>query len=466
MKRFLFLSVFFFFTAILFVSADDKFVLVIDPGHGGRDAGAVRGNYKEKDINLGVALALGRLIESNMKDVKVIYTRKNDRFVDLYKRAEIANKAKANLFVSIHTNSTASRTTTAQGADTYILGLARSEENLAVAKRENSVILLEDNYNKRYEGFDPNSPESYIIFEFMTDKYMEQSLQFANLVQKGFSNIAKRKDRGVRQAGFLVLRESAMPSVLIELGFINNPSEAKYLSTSTGQRSMASSIYTGIKRYIDDFNKRQGQTTSSRSVVAQSEVRENINLPVNNSRREVAPKAVEATQRNVESSPSSAISSVSTTNTETSYVSKNNDVNELTYRAVDDEEQEEDVEEQNEIEESVPIVSRVSRDTEREITVESRPIVKEEKKQQRKNDVLSDVIEYRVQFLISQRKLPANSSQFKGLSPVSEYKDGSTFKYTYGSTASEAEALKIRNEIRNKFKDAFVVQFRNGKRIK
>lgn len=465
MKKNLFLSIVLFFAAILSVCAEDQFVLVIDAGHGGRDAGAVRGNYKEKDINLGVALALGRLIESNLKDVKVIYTRKNDRFVDLYKRAEIANKAKANLFVSIHTNSTASRTTTAQGADTYILGLARSEENLAVAKRENSVILLEDNYNKRYEGFDPNSPESYIIFEFMTDKYMEQSLQFANLVQKGFTNIAKRKDRGVRQAGFLVLRESAMPSVLIELGFINNSSEAKYLSTATGQRSMASAIYTGIKRYIEDFNKRQGQSTSGRTVVSQPEIKENRTRPTNDSRREVAPRVIEPMQSNIETSAVS-VSSAVTTETEF-YTQENEPVNDSDDTTFDD-----DVEIQtnersikNTDTGSIPIVSRVNRDVENKSVAERRPVIKEEKKQTNSN-TFSGAVEYRVQFLISQRKLPAKSSQFKGLSPVNEYKDGNTYKYTYGSVASEAEAIKIRNEIRNKFKDAFVVQFRNGKRIK
>lgn len=467
MKKLL-LSLFFLFATILIVSADDDFVLVIDPGHGGRDAGAVRGNYKEKDINLGVALALGRLIESNMKDVKVVYTRKNDKFVDLYKRAEIANKAKANLFVSIHTNSTASRTTTAQGADTYILGLARSEENLAVAKRENSVILLEDNYNKRYEGFDPNSPESNIIFEFMTDKYMEQSLEFAGLVQKGFTNIAKRRDRGVRQAGFLVLRESAMPSVLIELGFINNPSEAKYLSASTGQRSMASAIYTGIKRYIDDFNKKQGQV-STRNTKAESRTKTVESRPQvpENSRTETVSRRGESSRSDTETIVSSR-----TTSTRP-YISKNKDINELAntvpVNQVEIEQQEQPVQMEEEMEESVPVVSRVSgvteRETVREVVRKTEPVVKTENNQP-KGNVQSDEIEYRVQFLISQRKLPANSSQFKGLSPVEEYKDGGIYKYTYGSSTSETEALRIRNEIRNKFKDAFVVKFKNGKRIK
>lgn len=243
----------------LSIQAQSKFVVVIDAGHGGKDGGAVRGIYKEKDINLGVAKVLGELIESNYKDVKVVYTRKSDVFVDLDKRTAIANRAKANLFISIHTNSTAAKVTNVSGADTYILGLARSEESLDVAKRENSVILMEDDYTVKYEGFDPKSPESYIIFEFMSNKYMEQSLQFSELVQSSFRNLAKRNDRGVRQAGFLVLRKTSMPSVLIELGFINNPIEAKFLSSSAGQRSMASAIYAGFKRYKGDFDKKQGR---------------------------------------------------------------------------------------------------------------------------------------------------------------------------------------------------------------
>lgn len=232
-----------------------NFVVVIDPGHGGRDPGSLRGSIKEKEINLAVALELGKLIESNSPDVKVVYTRKTDVFVALEKRTKIANQNKANLFISIHTNSTAAKTTRAVGADTYILGLARSAENLAVAKRENSVIKLEDDYTTKYEGFDPDSPESYIIFEFMTNHHMQQSLDVASHIQGAFKTDAKRVDRGVRQAGFLVLRESGMPSILIELGFINNPVEAKYLNSTNGQKNMAAAIYNGFKKYKDTFDK-------------------------------------------------------------------------------------------------------------------------------------------------------------------------------------------------------------------
>ena len=181
------------------------FIVVIDPGHGGHDPGAIGRRGKEKNINLNVALKVGQLIQNNCNDVKVIYTRKTDVFIPLDRRAQIANNAKADLFISIHTNSVA-RSRTVRGAETYTLGLHRTEENLEVAKKENSVIMIEDNYEQRYAGFNPNSSESYIIFEFVQDKNMEKSVKLATLIQKQFKNTAKRIDKGVHQAGFLVLR--------------------------------------------------------------------------------------------------------------------------------------------------------------------------------------------------------------------------------------------------------------------
>ena len=224
------------------------YTLVIDAGHGGKDPGAMGNGAKEKNINLAVALALGKLVEQNCKDVKVVYTRKTDVFVELDERANIANKAKADLFISIHTNATAGKVGP-QGAETYTLGMHRAADNLAVAKRENSVITLENDYEEKYEGFDPKSSESYIIFELMQDKNMESSVKFADLVQKQFRNTAKRIDKGVHQAGFLVLRATSMPSVLIELGYINNASEAAYLTTTAGVNAMAKSIYNAFAAY-------------------------------------------------------------------------------------------------------------------------------------------------------------------------------------------------------------------------
>ena len=240
------------------------FVVVIDAGHGGHDPGAIGKISKEKNINLKVALKLGNLIKQNCNDVKVVYTRSKDVFIPLDRRAEIANNAKAYLFISIHTNALANNRT-AKGASTWTLGLAKSDANLEVAKRENSVILYEDDYKTRYAGFNPNSAESYIIFEFMQDKYMEQSVHLASLVQKQFRHHCKRVDRGVHQAGFLVLKASAMPSILVELGFISTPEEERYLNTEEGSSTLAKGIYRAFLSYKREHEIRL--TGSSRTAL-------------------------------------------------------------------------------------------------------------------------------------------------------------------------------------------------------
>lgn len=224
------------------------FIVVIDPGHGGRDPGAIGKRGKEKNINLNVALKLGKLIKNNCKDVSIVYTRDKDTFVGLDRRAQIANDAKADLFISIHTNSVA-RGRTVRGTETYTLGLHRTEDNLEVAKKENAVILIENDYEQRYAGFNPNSSESYIIFEFLQDKNMEKSVQLATLIQRQFKNTAKRIDKGVHQAGFLVLRETTMPGVLVELGYISTPDEEQYLLTESGTDALAQSIYRAFIKY-------------------------------------------------------------------------------------------------------------------------------------------------------------------------------------------------------------------------
>ena len=226
----------------------NTFTLVIDAGHGGKDPGA-RGRFsKEKDINLAVAKAFGKLVEDNCPDVKVIYTRKTDVFIPLGKRADIANKAQADLFVSIHTNALPGKAI-GRGAETYTLGMARASENLEVAKRENAVILVESDYKERYQGFDPNSAESYIIFELMQDKNMEKSVNLARHIQREFRNTGGRPDKGVHQAGFLVLRETSMPSVLIELGYISTHDEETFLNSQNGIRKMSRSIYNAFLSY-------------------------------------------------------------------------------------------------------------------------------------------------------------------------------------------------------------------------
>lgn len=254
------LSVFMAFALGLSVLLAKDFVVVIDAGHGGHDPGSLGSKAKEKNINLGVALKLGRLIENNMQGVKVVYTRKKDVYLTLQERANIANKVQGDLFISIHTNSLDKKSPNRRkvaGASTWTLGLHRSKENLEVAKRENSVIYLENDFSTRYEGFDPNSTESYIIFEFMQYKHMEQSINFASDIQREFVSTAGRVDRGVRQAGFWVLAKTSMPAVLVELDFICNPTQERFLNSESGQEKMAKSIYNAFVKYKSDYDRKQ-----------------------------------------------------------------------------------------------------------------------------------------------------------------------------------------------------------------
>ena len=256
-----------------------QYIVVIDAGHGGHDPGAIGKISREKNINLSVALKLGKMIQTNCSDTKVIYTREKDVFVPLARRAEIANEAKADLFISIHTNSLGGNRKV-KGASTWTLGLAKSDANLEVAKRENAVILYEDDYQTRYAGFNPNSSESYIIFEFMQDKYMSQSVHLASLVQKEFKQTAQRADRGVHQAGFLVLKASAMPSILVELGFISTPEEERYLNTESGRNALAKSIYRAFITYKKEQEARRSNT-SAPSALSEGEKRDEATQPAN-----------------------------------------------------------------------------------------------------------------------------------------------------------------------------------------
>ena len=228
--------------------------VVIDAGHGGKDPGAVGKNAKEKDIALSIALITGAYIEEYVPDVKVIYTRKKDVFVELMDRAEIANNAEADLFISIHVN--ALSRPSAYGTLTLVLGQHRADENFDVAVRENSVILLEEDYETRYEGFDPKSTESHIMFSLMQKTYFKQSIEFGDFVQDQFRDRAGRKDLGVREQGLLVLAQTSMPGVLVETGFITNPEEEKFLKTKYGQEIIASAIYRGFKEYKEEIDRR------------------------------------------------------------------------------------------------------------------------------------------------------------------------------------------------------------------
>lgn len=354
-----------------FPSEGKDFTVVIDPGHGGKDPGAIGKRGKEKHINLNVALKLGTLIRENHKDVKVVYTRQKDTFVALDKRAQIANNAQADLFISIHTNSVA-KGRTVKGTETYTLGLHRTNDNLEVAKKENSVILIENDYEQRYAGFNPNSSESYIIFEFLQDKNMEKSVQFATFIQKQFKTTAKRIDKGVHQAGFLVLRETTMPGVLVELGYISNPEEERYLLTESGTSALAKSIYQAFVNYKQKLN-----TLSSNSL-----------SPT---------KTIDASAKSTE---------------------KKRKIQQDTYANTG---------------------GKAAKGK------GEKPI-------------------FKIQILTSDKKLPANSKRFKGLKPVNYYQEKGIYKYTYGESQDYNKVLRTKKQLTSKFKDAFIIAFKNGEK--
>ncbi len=230
-------------------------VVCIDAGHGGHDPGCLGGDSKEKHVALAIALKLGKHIEENFPDVKVVYTRKTDVYLKLWERAAIANKAKADLFICVHANANDNKN--ALGTETYVMGLHKSEANLKVAKRENSSILLEEDYKAKYSDFDPNSPESYIVLTMRQNAFIDQSLTFATKIQKQFTDRVGRKNRGVKQAGFLVLHQTNMPSVLIETGFLTNKEEEKFLTSNIGQDYMASAVFRAFKEYKNEIEAKQ-----------------------------------------------------------------------------------------------------------------------------------------------------------------------------------------------------------------
>jgi N-acetylmuramoyl-L-alanine amidase len=257
-----------------------KWVIVIDPGHGGRDSGAPGLISKEKNINLDIALKTAKYIRENIKDVSVVLTRDDDSTVDLYERPKIANRNNADLFISIHANGVKAKSV--MGAETYIMGLAVNEENLEVAMKENEVIYLEDDYSTNYQGFDPKSPESYIIFTLTQDVYQKQSTDLASRIQTQLTERVGRKDRGVKQAGFLVLYRTSMPSVLVETGFITNPTEEKYLNSEQGQDYLASAIYRACREYMTEVDLRSGiklEQSSTPSTSSTSSTSSTISSP-------------------------------------------------------------------------------------------------------------------------------------------------------------------------------------------
>lgn len=407
------------FFALFLSSAVHAFTVVIDAGHGGKDAGALGKYSKEKNINLTVALKVGRLIQNNCGGVKVIYTRSTDVFVDLHERAAIANRAKADLFISIHTNALP-KGKIVSGAETYTLGMARSNENLDVAKRENSVILYENDYQKRYAGFNPNSSESYIIFEFMQDQYMKQSAELAKAIQSQYTYSAHRVNKGVKQAGFLVLRETSMPSVLTELGFISTPSEESFLNSATGTDEMASCIYLGFVNYWKSYAKGQGAV----SIPIASETKKQIKL----------------TDNETEDSPNIPISKDQTSKNQISSPVLPGEI--------------------------PPPLPEIKHDDQTNTTKPLEAVQQNESTSTQSQTRESSIsVAYRIQILTSSKPLSKNNTQFKGLDKIDFYKEGGIYKYTYENTTSYSEIITRKNEIAKHFPGCFVIAIKDGQRI-
>ena len=381
-------------------AANRNFTLVIDAGHGGHDAGARGAISMEKNINLSVALQFGRYVEKYMPEVRVIYTRKTDKFVSLIERANIANRANADLFISVHTNALPAGKI-ARGFETYTLGMHRAKDNLDVAMRENSVISMEKDYKQTYQGFDPKSSESYIIFEFIQGKNMERSVELARMIQRKVCDNANRPDKGVHQAGFLVLRETSMPSCLIELGFITTPDEEKILNNSDRVNEIAKSIYDGFAQYRNKYDKR---VTVPYRPLQSGDVEE---LKEQESQHQVEPQRKNEAQKKVE----------------------------------------------------VLKKTEALKRTEPQKKAEVQKRVVAQKKPEPK-----DAPVFKLQIFVSDRILRKGDAHFKGETDYESFREGNLVKYTMGASSNYNEIYRLRKSLQEKFPEAFIIAFKNGQK--
>lgn len=399
--------------------------VVIDAGHGGKDPGCLGHKAKEKDICLAIALALGRDIEKNCPDVKVIYTRHDDNFVELFQRAEIANKNKADLFISIHCNSSPSPE--AYGVETYVMGLYKSQANLNVAKKENSSILLENDYKKNYGGFDPNSPEAYIIFSLYQNAYIDQSIDLASKIEKQVGK-AGRFGRGVKQAGFLVIYKTTMPSMLVEAGFLTNPNEEAFLLTEEGKNTIAMSIYKAFREYKNEREGRKGRNKNEENIAVSNE-NSNYKQNVSNVNNDSTKGKVKRKKINADTKKQKEKSEALKADTSMSKLKSQNSKNNI---------------QQNDMSANQQVESRES-----------------------KANKQSPVVIFKIQFATSPVKKDVHSSKFKGLENVDYYIDNGVYKFTYGNDKDMSEAKKDLNKLKEKgYKDAFIIAFSDGKRLK
>ncbi len=430
---------------------DEKFVVVLDAGHGGHDPGNLGNGYFEKNIALNIVLNVGKELEKD-PNIKVIYTRKDDTFVDLYVRGEIANKANADLFVSVHCDSHSSN---AYGAGTFVLGLHANKQNFEIAKKENSVIYLEDNYEKRYADYDINSPESVIGLTIMQEEFLDQSIRLAKGIQDNFSKKLKRNDRKVKQAGFIVLHQTFMPSVLVETGFLTNVDEGAYLNSKKGQAEMGTAIADAILAYKSGV---QPDTYEAQVSVPESEPKmpEETDGQVE-SPEDVAKKMEMETVVEKEKEPVKEVAPKKPADTPTEMAKET--VEALTQDA------------------SETIAAPKEEDVEAPATTASQEVITatpEEKKepvlptnsQPEKPEAAVANIIFKVQIMASTKDLDLRSDNFRGLNKLSREPYKNMYRYMYGSANSfqEAELLKSNADVKG-YTTSFIVAYKDGERI-
>ena len=396
--------------------ANRRFTLVIDPGHGGHDAGALGAISKEKNINLSVALQFGKYVERNMPDVRVIYTRKTDVFIPLKQRANIANRANADLFISVHTNALPAGKI-ARGFETYTLGMHRAKDNLDVAMRENSVISMEKGYQQTYQGFNPRSSESYIIFEFIQGKNMERSVELARNIQRKVCNSANRPDKGVHQAGFLVLRETSMPSCLIELGFITTADEERLLNDASRVDDIARGIYEGFAQYRNKYDK---------SISVPYRAADTESVPVAKIVSDTKQEKDERRAEETDTAPGRTVKQVETRATRAK-------------------------------------TAQQSRQTQRSRQTQQNRTVAQNKSAQQKANV-ADAPVFKLQIFVSNRTLRKGDAHFKGETGYDSFQEGNMVKYTMGASTNYNEIFRLRKTLAEKFPEAFIIAFKNGKK--
>jgi N-acetylmuramoyl-L-alanine amidase len=424
-KRILFILLLGVGLAATAIAADRKFTLVIDAGHGGKDPGTIGKYSKEKTIALNVALAFGRYVEKNCPDVKVIYTRKTDVFIPLKERAAIANRNKADLFVSVHVNSVQSRKPVT-GLETYTMGMRRSDEKLSAAMRENEVILIESNYKQNYSGYDPRSPESMIMFEFINEKNMAESVEMAQLIQRNVCSTAGRPNKGVKQDVFLVLRETSMPACLVEVGYISTPSEERYLNDKNNIDAMGRGLYQALVAYK---NKRVGGKAAQQpKSKAQASVPQQPQAQPE-PKAEPKPEAKPEPKQKAEAKPEPKQAAKSEPKPEPTPLAQLPD----TARA-----------------DSLPAQPALAQQP-----VQAAPPAAES----------AGEPVFKVQLFISPRRLAKNARQFKGRTDIDSYEEGGMIKYTVGASTNYNEIYRLRKEVLEQFPQAFIIAFRDGQKM-